>query len=104
MGDILPASIAERRDKMGFPVPLGEWMKGDLREFVLETFSGPNAQARPYLDPGFDIRTIIDRESKFARNVWGLFSLELWQQQFHDRQADWRLQPQPDAVVAAIAK
>jgi asparagine synthase (glutamine-hydrolysing) len=104
MGDILPASIAARRDKMGFPVPLGEWMKGDLREFVLDAFSGPTALARPYLDPAFDIRSIIDREGKFGRNVWGLFSLELWQQQFHDRQADWRLQPGPHAVVAAIAK
>ena len=29
---------------MGFPVPLGEWMKGDLRDFFLDTFS---ADARP---------------------------------------------------------
>src|SRR6185312_5122962 len=26
MGPVLPASIASRRDKMGFPVPLHEWL------------------------------------------------------------------------------
>ena len=28
-------------------------------------------------------------EGKFSRNLWGLLCLELWQQQFHDRSAEW---------------
>ncbi len=87
MKDVLPASIRERRDKMGFPVPLGEWMHGDLRDFLLGSFS--TDRRRPYLADDFDPRTLIEHEGQFGRNLWGLFSLELWQQQFHDRQAEW---------------
>jgi asparagine synthase (glutamine-hydrolysing) len=90
--DTLPRSIATRRDKMGFPVPLGEWMSGELREFVLETFHSAAGKARPYLGDSFDPAGAIDKEGKFARNLWGLLSLELWQQQFHDREPYWRSQ------------
>lgn len=82
----VPAEIVDRRDKMGFPVPLGEWMKGELRDFVRETFAG---DPRPYLDRRFDVDALIAREGAFSRSLWGLFSLELWQRRFHDRQAEW---------------
>ena len=85
--DRLPAAIRERKDKMGFPVPLQAWLKkgGRAREFVLDVFRSRAARARPYLSPGFDIEQLMAREGPFSRNIWGLLSLELWQQQFHDR-------------------
>jgi asparagine synthase (glutamine-hydrolysing) len=89
MRDGLPPSIVERRDKMGFPVPLGEWMKGELREFILETFSDAATLGRPYLADGFDALGLIESEGEFSRNLWGLLSLELWQKQFHDRADEW---------------
>ena len=83
----LPPLIRERKDKMGFPVPLHAWMtKGGLvREFIHDTFRSRRAIERPYLTRGFDIEALIDREGPFSRNIWGLLSLELWQQQFHDQ-------------------
>ena len=36
--NILPKKILERKDKMGFPVPLTEWAKGDLQEFITDIF------------------------------------------------------------------
>ena len=36
--DVLPREIVARRDKMGFPTPLNEWMKGPLREYVMDIF------------------------------------------------------------------
>jgi asparagine synthase (glutamine-hydrolysing) len=83
----VPAAIVERRDKMGFPVPLGQWVKGELREFVLDAFA---SSSRPYMAPGFDPRQLLTREGAFSRSLWGLLSLELWQQTFHDRAAEWR--------------
>src|SRR6185312_6194192 len=53
MRDVLPAAIVDRRDKMGFPVPLGEWLNDELRDFVHDVFSGENARSRPYLAEGF---------------------------------------------------
>jgi len=85
---VLPPAILERKDKKGFPVPLGEWMQGELREFLVDTFSSDRARSRPYLDPRFDVTSLIETEGKFSRNLWGLLSLELWQQEFHDRASE----------------
>lgn len=84
--DKLPAAILERRDKMGFPVPLQVWLRqgGRARDFVMDTFSSVNARTRDYLASGFDIQTLINGGSVFNRNIWAFLSLELWQQQFHD--------------------
>jgi asparagine synthase (glutamine-hydrolysing) len=87
-GDVVPREILDRRDKMGFPVPLGEWMKGELRDFIGDFLTGP-ARERPYLRDGVDPRDAVGREGKFTRNVWALLSLELWQRQFHDRASWW---------------
>lgn len=85
--DVLPAAVLDRKDKMGFPVPLKPWLGrgGAFREFLLDTFRSSKAKSRPYLAETFDIESIIRDEGEFSRNLWGLLSLELWQQQFHDR-------------------
>jgi asparagine synthase (glutamine-hydrolysing) len=90
MRDVLPAAIVDRRDKMGFPVPLSEWINDELRDFVLDVFTGQNARSRPYLAVGFDVCELIEAEGAFSRNLWGLFSLELWQQAYHDQASAWR--------------
>jgi asparagine synthase (glutamine-hydrolysing) len=101
-GDLLPPRILERKDKKGFPVPLGEWMHGELRDFFGDTLAGPGARQRPYLDPRFDLEALISGEGKFSRNLWALLSLELWQQEFHDRAAEWRFdETRPTAAAAA---
>jgi len=85
--DKLPKPILERKDKMGFPVPLQVWMRrgGKTREFILDTFRSAKARQRAYLTPGFDIEAMMASEGMFSRNIWAFLSLELWQQQFHDR-------------------
>jgi asparagine synthase (glutamine-hydrolysing) len=32
----------------------------------------------------------VGQEPKFGRKLWGLLSLELWQQTFHDRAASFK--------------
>ena len=71
---------------MGFPVPLSDWMRGPGRDFVLDFSRG----GRPYLVPEFDVASLLEQEAGFARNLWGLLSLELWHQTFHDRGAHWQ--------------
>lgn len=88
-GNLLPDMILNRKDKMGFPVPLNHWMKGELHDFVLDIFLTQKRLDRPY----FDTQVIIDaieKESTFGRKIWGLLSLELWHQEFLDRAADYR--------------
>lgn len=85
----LPAQVLTRRDKMGFPVPLKEWFAGDLGDFVKDAFRTMAASHRPYINSAA-LLSNFGQETRFSRKVWGLLSLELWHQQFHDRKADWR--------------
>ena len=87
--DVIPKEILNRRDKMGFPVPLKEWVGGELREFILDTFSSQNAQTRPFINTKA-IRQQLDGMGRFSRKLWGLLSLELWYQNFHDRGSEYR--------------
>jgi asparagine synthase (glutamine-hydrolysing) len=83
--EYLPDVVNQRTDKMGFPVPLSPWMQGELKDFIQDVFHSDSARHREYLSPKLDIQTLIATEGKFTRKVWGLLSLELWQQEFHDK-------------------
>jgi asparagine synthase (glutamine-hydrolysing) len=85
----LPQSIAARRDKMGFPVPLKEWFSGELHDLVQDTFRSRNARQRPYLNAGAVLAN-FESAGRFSRKTWGLLSLELWHQIFHDRASRYR--------------
>jgi asparagine synthase (glutamine-hydrolysing) len=90
-GQMLPDSVRGRRDKMGFPVPLQEWISqpGPVREFVLDTLSSDAARSRTLID-NQKVLAQLDREPRFGRTIWGLLSLELWQRAFHDRASSFQ--------------
>jgi asparagine synthase (glutamine-hydrolysing) len=87
--DVLPSAIANRRDKMGFPVPLKEWFSGELRGLVQDTFHSRHARQRPFLNAEAVLAN-FENAGRFSRKVWGLLCLELWHQIFHDRAANYR--------------
>lgn len=89
MREYLPLSVLNRKDKMGFPVPLNDWLKGALRNFVGDLFSSRKAASRPYFNTQ-KILTALDQEGQYSRKLWGLLSLEIWHQQFHDRAEEYR--------------
>lgn len=83
--DYLPDVIVARKNKMGFPVPLNDWLQSDLKDFIFDLFSAQNAKERSYFNHK-EILNNLYSESKFGRKMWGLLSLELWHQEFHDKQ------------------
>jgi asparagine synthase (glutamine-hydrolysing) len=91
MSSALPASIVNRTDKMGFPVPLQEWVakKGPVREFVSDALSSRAALARPIIN-NRQVLAGMGRELKFGRKLWGFLCLELWQRAFHDKASEYR--------------
>ena len=75
---LVPREIFERRDKMGFPVPLTEWYRQPrVREFVTDTLKAGGAASRGLL-MSEQIESVLDSEQPYGRGVWGLLSLELW--------------------------
>jgi asparagine synthase (glutamine-hydrolysing) len=103
---LLPPSILERKDKMGFPVPLAEWYKSKLGTYVRDIFSSRAARERSLYDTK-RIVSALGQNGKFSRKTWGLLNLELWHQRFIDRASEMRTDlaralegHAPDAVVA----
>ena len=86
IADVLPASVLERRDKMGFPVPLQHWARGRAREFFNDVLLSRRALERGLFDPAA-VERMIDEETAFSRVLWGLLQLELWHRQFIDAPA-----------------
>jgi asparagine synthase (glutamine-hydrolysing) len=82
-GDVLPRSVAERKDKMGFPVPLHVWARGSARDFFADVLLSPAARQRGIFN-SHEVETLLEQETAFGRRLWGLLNLELWYQQFID--------------------
>jgi asparagine synthase (glutamine-hydrolysing) len=91
LGGVVPESIATRRDKMGFPVPLHEWLAqpGVAREFVVDVLSSRRAKERDLVNNQAVVAKLAT-EPRFGRTVWGLLCLELWQRAFHDQASRYR--------------
>jgi len=81
--DELPETLRSRRDKMGFPVPLKEWFQGDLSDMIRDVFHSDKARGRPFMHADAVLANFA-KADRFSRKTWGLFSLELWHQIFHD--------------------
>ena len=88
---ILPNSITQRKDKMGFPVPLNEWMQGELKDFVCGIFETGRDRGREFFNTDVILEN-LSKEGKFSRKIWGLLSLEVWMQEFHDKSSEYKKQ------------
>ena len=88
-GNKIPKPILDRKDKMGFPVPLSEWMQGELKEFVYDILHSGKARKDSYIDYEKIINN-FDKTGKFSRKIWGFLCVEIWQQQFHDQSQRFR--------------
>jgi asparagine synthase (glutamine-hydrolysing) len=86
MQGILPEPILKRR-KMGFPVPVGRWLRGPFRPLLDEYVLGERALARGLFDADA-LRLLVSRHSSGAENhderLWSLLNLEIWQRIYLD--------------------
>ena len=80
---LVPRQIVERKDKMGFPVPIFEWFGGELKPYVEDILLGDHTRQRGFFDMQAVERSVRG-EKPFGRTVWGPLSLELWFRQFFD--------------------
>ncbi len=98
--NLLPASILDRRDKMGFPVPFAEWVSGPLRDFVGDIMLGTAAKQRGIYRPE-GIEALLGNERRYGRALWGMLCLETWFQTFVDGGAlAARASPEPIQAAA----
>ena len=84
--DLVPREILTRR-KMGFPVPMGRWLRGPFWGVVQEFLLGARALERGLFQPTF-LRRLTEEHRTGTRNhgdrLWLLINLEIWQRIFLD--------------------
>ena len=82
--DLIPPQIRTRR-KMGFPVPVGSWLKNEFAALVDEFVTSPRALGRGLFDAD-RIKEIADdhRSDRLPHGtqLWLLMNLEIWQRIF----------------------
>ena len=81
--NILPQEIIDRKDKMGFPTPINNWLAGDSKEYALDILTSQQAKNRGYLNTSA-IEKQISESGKFSRDLWGALNLEMWHRKFID--------------------
>jgi asparagine synthase (glutamine-hydrolysing) len=83
---VLPRSVLEHR-KVGFLVPLAEWLRGPLRPFVEETLLSERALGRGLFRPEA-VRALVREHMEGSRDrswkLWSLLNVELWHRTWID--------------------
>jgi asparagine synthase (glutamine-hydrolysing) len=88
MKDMLPAEILSRK-KMGFPVPVGAWLRGAWSPLVDEFVLSERVARRGIFDPS-TLAAMAAAHKAGANNgqrLWSLINFEIWQRIFMDGEA-----------------
>ena len=89
MKGILPTEILDR-PKMGFPVPVGQWFRGEFKHIVDEYVLGERATSRGIFDSNF-VRSLVTRHNSGENHderIWALVNFEIWMRRFIDGEND----------------
>jgi len=81
---LLPAAILER-PKVGFRVPVNEWFRGPMRDYLYEHLTGPESRTRDYYHRGALERVLADHVAQrhnHEKLLWSLLNLEIWHRQY----------------------
>jgi len=81
---LLPESIRERRDKRPFPIPMREWLAGELAGTMRDILRSPQC-----LDRGVFHPDRLREDDLSPDVVWPLINLELWFRIFVDQDPHW---------------
>ncbi|MFN0277873.1 MAG: asparagine synthase (glutamine-hydrolyzing) [Pyrinomonadaceae bacterium] len=85
MKGILPGEILDR-PKMGFPVPIGKWFRGEFKHIVDEYVLGKRSLDRNIFDADY-LRSLVVRHQhgeNHDERLWSLVNFEIWQRRFID--------------------
>jgi len=85
MKDVLPEQILARR-KMGFPVPIGKWFRGEFSSVINEYVLSERAASRGIFNKEF-VSNIVARHQageNHSERLWALVNFEIWLRGFFD--------------------
>lgn len=86
---VLPKSVLEHR-KVGFLVPMSDWLRGPLRGYVEDLLLNDRGRTRNLFRPEA-VRALIEEHMQGRRDramqIWGLVNIELWHRIWIDGEA-----------------
>jgi asparagine synthase (glutamine-hydrolysing) len=83
---IVPREVLYRR-KMGFGVPVGKWMREEMKGFVQKTLLSEKSLKRGFFEPKKVKETVdshVSGQKDYNQQLWTLLMLELWFERFID--------------------
>jgi asparagine synthase (glutamine-hydrolysing) len=86
MEETLPREIIWRK-KPGFGVPVGQWFRGGLKNFLYDNILSQTALRRGYFDERAVCRLVAEHlngKRDHSHRLWALLTLEIWHQLFID--------------------
>lgn len=84
MKTILPPAILER-PKVGFALPLSQWLRGPMKHMVCDLLLDPAARIRDYVRPEIVTAYVEDHiagRQDHEKLIWSLLNLELFQREY----------------------
>ena len=102
LGDRLPPQLLNR-PKMGFALPLAQWLRGSLRELLWDHLATPRFLERGIVSPEF-LRHMLEEHQTGRRDnrtwLWSLLVLEMWFRDFEGDTIDAQAHVQALASLA----
>jgi len=85
MRRLLPTHILQR-PKIGFRVPVNEWFRTSMRDYLLAHLTGTDSRTRGYYRPAQLQRILkehLDGHQNHEKVLWCLLNLEIWHREFN---------------------
>ncbi len=84
MKRLLPSAILQR-PKVGFRVPVNEWFRGSMREYLYEHLKGTASLTGKYYRPEMLDKILADHmagRQNHEKLLWSMLNLEIWHRQY----------------------
>jgi asparagine synthase (glutamine-hydrolysing) len=81
---LIPERILAR-PKVGFRVPVNEWFRGEMREYLLDHLQSGSSITRPYYDARVLDQVLVEHlngRQNHEKLLWALLNLEIWHRQY----------------------
>ncbi len=89
LSGLLPDKIL-RKKKQGFMVPVGRWIREDLRGYIAQVLSEDEIEKMGYFNYPFIKQMIEDHvhgRKVFSHQIWALLIMRLWYKMFIENEA-----------------
>src|SRR5688500_20305131 len=81
----LPPALILDRPKVGFRVPVNQWFRTHLRDYLAEHLQGAGSKTRSYYDPKVLDGVVADHvqgRQNHEKLLWALLNLEIWHRHY----------------------